>query len=997
MKNNQQLVLAGLLFQILIAPGLLQGQLPNPRLQRIYPCSMQRGSQVEVNVSGVDLDEATELIFNNPKITGKVKMNPASEFAPAAPVAGQFVVNVPADVSPGIYEARTYGRFGLSNSRYFVVSDTPEAVCNDQNKTPESAAALAVDSSICGRIPANGLHYFKFSLNQNEKVTIECMSRLLDSKMDPVLVISDLNGKEIARGRSTTEENATILFKAPITSQYILSVRDAVFSGSADYFYRLSITKKPYLITSRPILVQENAKSNIELVGWNLPGGKEENGIETLSVATDQVLEPDEPASGSILSPNSYALRWKNISLRQQGQKTSNSIPLFLTRQAVVVENPGAEFTTIKIPCDISGHFSPGNEMDEYRFTAKKGEVFQVEAYSHRLGKNTDIIVMVQQQTKDGQGTESWKNVVVLDDPGDRAGGLGPDFTITTDDPNVEFLAPADGTYRIVLKDQFGTYDFDPLSNYWLSIRKPTPDFNLVCHPHYGHAANGNQVTGNSVALPQDGRARVRLQVARLDGFVDPISIVCEGLPPGVTCETTQIPGRQSIAQLVFYAKAGTPAGKSLVRIYGKAKIGDQEVTKEATYCCVAWDTGNKTQISPSFRRTSNIELSVVPQDEAAATVQAGQGNVLETSIGGKINVPLKLVRRNSFAEPLKLTAFNLDGQLKPADVTIAKDKNEGSVEIFVKDKNVATGEYLFLLQGDAKFKYSRNPQAVAKEESQQKKLEELLKNATAEKTAAAANLDKANKAMPVLDQAIAAAKAAVQTQTKLLQDSANQAAALEKQIQAAKAAKQPKVGNVDLPVAEKQLADLKSKASNRAELTKAEQSLKDAEKAKADGQKAVETVQAQIKTIDDKVKKLTAAVAESKKQVDQLKKQSAPKDLLYVAVSNPLMLRVVASPIAIEEVKEIAATVESTATSALKVQRKYGFADAVNLAFKGPAGVEIKPISIAKDKSDGSFSIVVSKACAPGTHNIEVTATAKFNNVDVKTTSNIKLQVKAK
>ena len=95
-----------------------------------------------MTIGGADLDEASELIFSNPKLKAAVKMSAATEIVPAKPLPNQFTVTIPEDTEPGIYEVRTFGRFGFSTPRRFIVGLETEVICNDQNKTSETAMPI---------------------------------------------------------------------------------------------------------------------------------------------------------------------------------------------------------------------------------------------------------------------------------------------------------------------------------------------------------------------------------------------------------------------------------------------------------------------------------------------------------------------------------------------------------------------------------------------------------------------------------------------------------------------------------------------------------------------------------------------------------------------------------------------------------------------------------------------------------------------------------------
>ena len=72
--------------------------------------------------------------------------------------------------------------------------------------------------------------------------------------------------------------------------------------------------------------------------------------------------------------------------------------------QEIEPNNSQSQVQTITLPCDISGSFFPAADVDQFEFTATKGDVWWVEVASERLGRPTDPSVVVQHVS--GEGAE---------------------------------------------------------------------------------------------------------------------------------------------------------------------------------------------------------------------------------------------------------------------------------------------------------------------------------------------------------------------------------------------------------------------------------------------------------------------------------------------------------------------------------------------------------------------------------------------------------------
>src|SRR5438552_10259560 len=161
-----------LLFLLMVLAGResLLGQMPVVRLFTVFPAGGRVGSQFEVSLTGADLDEANQLHFSHTGITAKQKVGETN----GLPEANTFLVTIATNVTPGVYEARVVGRFGISNPRSFVVSDLPEAIAPTTNSSPASAAAISLGTIINGHAEANGFAFYKFTAKKGQRILVEC-------------------------------------------------------------------------------------------------------------------------------------------------------------------------------------------------------------------------------------------------------------------------------------------------------------------------------------------------------------------------------------------------------------------------------------------------------------------------------------------------------------------------------------------------------------------------------------------------------------------------------------------------------------------------------------------------------------------------------------------------------------------------------------------------------------------------------------------------------
>ena len=151
----------------------------------------------------------------------------------------------------------------------------------------------------------------------------------------------------------------------------------------------------------------------------------------------------------------------------QSPQGTSNALSIHLADAPVILEqepnNESAKAQQITVPTEITGQFQEKLDADWYQFTAKAGEVYAIEAYGQRLGKQTDPRFIVEQVTVNDKGEESVKRLTDQDDVKTTIGG--DDFNTRHRDPAWMLTVPADGAYRVMINDRYREKPRDPTAS----------------------------------------------------------------------------------------------------------------------------------------------------------------------------------------------------------------------------------------------------------------------------------------------------------------------------------------------------------------------------------------------------------------------------------------------------------------------------------------------------------------------------------------------------
>ena len=581
-----------------VALGLLlsvassaQAQLPSTRLLAVFPPGAQAGTAVDLTITnGLELEEVNRLLFNHPGIVAAQKMQDVA--GKPTPVVNQFAVTVSADVPPGNYEVRAVGFFGISNPRTFVVGVKKELNETEPNNTRELAGLVELNQTINGRINgATDIDWFKFVGKAGQRVLGDCVARRLDSKLDATLEMYDPSGKRLALARNTlVSKDALLDVTLPADGEYLVKLYDFVFAGGEDYPYRLSLTTGPHIDFIVPPAGIPGSNGQYTVYGRNLPGGQPSDVISRGRPLEKLVVSIALPAQGdtldpkTVLEPFSAGMDAVPFSIASP-VGPSNPVMVYLSGAAAVLEvepnNLGAQSQPITVPGEIAGQFGTRGDIDCFAFEAKAKDAFWIEVIAHRAGSAADPVVVLDQVKKNEKGEEVLTRISALDD--DPANPLPNLFDTVNDDSAVKFVAPADGSYRLTLRDRYGSTRGDASLQYRLIIRTESPDFRVAAIATALTPPGARQAAPSGITLRRGDHFPVNVMAFRRDGFAGPITVSAEGLPPGVTCRDISFGATPSSGVLVFSSTEDAPAWAGTIKLTAKARIDDPVAVETLT------------------------------------------------------------------------------------------------------------------------------------------------------------------------------------------------------------------------------------------------------------------------------------------------------------------------------------------------------------------------------------------------------------------------------
>jgi hypothetical protein len=664
------------------------------------------------------------------------------------------------------------GRFGISNPRPFVVGDRPELIKASGNNAFTNAFEIPLGSVINARAAAQAVDHFRFNAREGQRLLIECVSTEIASRMDPTLVLFSGDGRELQRGH----RGELLDFSPPEDGQYILHVHDFLFRGGDEYFYRLRVDSRPYIDFIFPPSGEPGRRAKFTLYGRNLPaaapgkictpGGK---ALERLEVEIE-IPSPTNRVVARTATPSPASTGVEGFLYRRH-TPAGLSNPVFIsfaTASVIAEQEPNdrpEQANPVAIPCEIVGQFYPAGDQDGIMVEAKKGEIYQVEVFSRRLGLQTDPFVLIQRVMKNDKGELKTSDVKELYDSDANIGGV--QFKTASFDPDFRWEVKDDGTYRVLIRDLFNTSRDDPHLIYRLSLRKESPDFRLVALPVAPPPPNkdAKELKVWTPLIRRGEAIAIQVLALRRDNFGGAIDLSVDGLPDGVSASPARIEAGKNSATLFVSAEASVAEWAGSVRVLGKAKIGNAVEIREACGGTLIWNVGNPSEEAVRSQLTEDFVLAVCGAEPAPISVQPTEDKTWEIPAGGKLKLPLLVKRDPEFGAALNLKPVG------PAALDSAKEFEVGAkatnvtFELDLSQHKLSPGLYTLHLQIDAKGKYRR---ASVEEEKTAREEAEAAKKQAAELAAAAQtakeDLEAARNDGAATDEAKAAAESTAGT-----------------------------------------------------------------------------------------------------------------------------------------------------------------------------------------------------------------------------------------
>ena len=451
-----------------------------PELNGFFPSGGQRGQTVEVRAEGKFPVWPVEAWTSSAGI--HVAANEKEK--------SLLRISIAADACPGLHWIRLHDDQGAARLRPFLVGTTREVLETDTDNVPplDLAAAIIVN----GRLAKNDeVDEYRFQLAAGQTLVAALTAhRFLGSPMDAVMQLVDLDNEVVLlQNDDAPGRDPRVVYQADRDGLYAIRLfafpetptSRIGFAGGDRFVYRLALTTTGFVDYAFPLTVSATQSGDVRAAGWSLP-----------ATAAARVRRDDHQATLTLFHVGRPG--WYDVDVSQQDclqEKTDNSLATPLA---------------CELPFVVSGRIDQEDTGDAYRFYARSGDRLRVIVESRQLGFPLDPVIEIYD--------DETNQLAKQDDSDDR-------------DCSLEFQVPADGHYRVIVRDLHN--HGGPSYVYRLTTEWVKPSFALeVAEEVYTTKAN-DELT-------------IAVKIARHDGFVQNIHVTALGLSAGVlTSSATSI------------------------------------------------------------------------------------------------------------------------------------------------------------------------------------------------------------------------------------------------------------------------------------------------------------------------------------------------------------------------------------------------------------------------------------------------------------------------
>lgn len=483
----------------------------SPRLSIILPRGAQRGKDTELTFSGQLLADVEEIMFYEPGFSVK-------EFKPVNGNSFKAVISISPDARLGEQVCQVRTKTGISDFRTFFVGYMPDVVEKEPNSDFATPQEIPINVTVNGVAASEDVDYYVVDAKKGDRIAAEVEAiRLGTTLFDPYVAILDSKRFELASADDSPllVQDCVVSAIAPEDGKYIIEVRESSYGGNGNCRYRVHVGNFP-----RPTAVYPAGGKIGEEIELKFIGDAAGDFAQKFTLPAEVIPEYGVFAG----TEGSWSPSWNTFRLSDVG----NSLE-------VEPNNDRATATPSEFPSAFNGILQETGDEDFFKFTAKKGQQFEVECYGRRIRSAIDPVMYLYNS---------------------KGGGVASNDDSRGPDSYFRFNVPADDEYTLHIKDHLNRggpayvyrVEFQPI--------KPGLTLSIARSERYGQYRQ-------QIFVGKGNRFGTNINLARRN-FGGELVLAPKELPAGITMHHDKVPANMSVMPVVFEAAADAPLGGGL-------------------------------------------------------------------------------------------------------------------------------------------------------------------------------------------------------------------------------------------------------------------------------------------------------------------------------------------------------------------------------------------------------------------------------------------------
>ena len=615
---------------VLATLGILIAAVPAwavaPTVRLIQPVGGQRGTEVNVTLTGQRLADIQEILFYQPGIT-------VTQIVGGNDAQAVATFKIAEGAELGLHDFRVRTATGISSLRTFSVGTLRDVAEVEPNNDFARPQVISINVTVNGVAGKEDIDYYEVRAKKGERITVEVEGiRLGLTLFDPYVAILNAKRFELASSddNALTWQDCFVSLVAPEDGPYIIAVREAAFAGNPQCLYRLHVGNFPRPTATFPAGGKVGEHLRIRWIGDVL--GETTTEIDLPGHADRHFGLLAHDSRGFAPYPNLFRLSPFGNTIEAEPNDTHDRATPFAP------------------PVALNGVIEKAGDVDSFTFHARKGQTYDIRVFARQVRSPLDPVI--------GLFARNAGQVAANDDSG------GPDSY-------VRYSPPRDGDFVLSVSDHLKKGG--PEYTYRVEISSATPRLKLS-------TPNESLRRGTSVmalSVPKGNRQAILIQ-ARREDFGGAVTLSADNLPPGVTVESDEMAAGNTVIPVLFHADARAPIGAKLANVVGRPTDSSKQVPCEFSSTAELVLGQNNV---PFWTRTVE-SLAVAVALEAPFSVAIVQPRVPIVR-GGSMDLKVVATRKPGFTAPIAVSLpWNPPGIASKGDVVIPEKGTEAVIPI---------------------------------------------------------------------------------------------------------------------------------------------------------------------------------------------------------------------------------------------------------------------------------------------------------------------------